>query len=275
MMKIGIIGLGIIGSAWARLQYKAGSLVGTWNRTPKADALLPRTSPLELAEAADIVQIVIADPPAVRSVLENLAPALGAGKIVIQSSTIDPASSEEFKKFVESKGARYLEAPFTGSKLAAEAGKTVYYLGGDAALVEEVRPVLMQVAEKLFHIGSNIQATTLKLAMNLNLAAQMEGLSEALVLARNAGITDELFFDVMKLNVGYSGLTQLKEPKLCNDDYSAQFSIKHLLKDMRLASTVSAELPILLSLVDCLKKADAAGYSNDDICSLIRILPKS
>ena len=273
-MKIGIIGLGIIGSAWANHQFKAECLSGTWNRTPKANAPLPLSSPREVAHTSDIVQIVVADPPAVRSILENMAPALGPQKIVIQSSTIDPGSSEEFKKFVENTGARYLEAPFTGSKLAAEAGKTVYYLGGDASLIEEVRPILMNVAEKLFHIGSNIQATTLKLAMNLNMAAQMEGLSEALTLARNAAIPDELFFNVMKLNVGYSGLTRLKEPKLLQSDYSAQFSIKHLLKDMRLANTISDRFPLLLCVIDCLEKAKTAGYSNDDICSLIRTFNK-
>lgn len=273
-MKIGIIGLGIIGSAWARHQHKAGSLVGTWNRTPKADAPLPLASPLDVAKAADIVQIVVADPPAVRSILENLAPALDSSKIVVQSSTIDPTSSEEFKKFVESKGTRYLEAPFTGSKLAAEAAKTVFFLGGDAALIKEVSPVLSQVAEKLFHIGTNVQATTIKLALNLNLAAQMQGLSEALTLSRNSGISDEMFFEVIKKNVGYSGVTQLKEPKLRSGDYSAQFSIKHLLKDMRLANTISQELPLLDSVIESLRKTGEAGYSEEDICALIRILPK-
>jgi len=96
---------------------------------------LPLASPEAVARAVDVVQVVVADPPAVEAILECVVSELGPGKVLVQSSTIDPQSSERFRARVVATGARYLEAPFTGSKPAAEARQTVYYLGGDAELV--------------------------------------------------------------------------------------------------------------------------------------------
>jgi 3-hydroxyisobutyrate dehydrogenase-like beta-hydroxyacid dehydrogenase len=274
MKTIGVIGLGIIGSVWARHYHAAGVLAGAWNRTPPADfpRLLP--TPEAVAAAADIVQIVIADPPAVRAILARLRPALGPGKVVVQSSTIDPASSTEFRDLVVATGARYLEAPFTGSKPAAEARKTVFFLGGDAALVAELEPVLALISETRLHIGDHRQATTIKLAMNLNIAAQMQALAEALTLARRAAISDDVFFGALKRNVSYSGLAPLKEPKLRAGDYAPQFSVKHMLKDMRLATAMSGGkgFPVLDTIRDCLSAAERAGLGEEDFSVLLKLM---
>ena len=147
MKTIGVIGLGIIGSVYARNYAAAGVLAGTWNRTPQPAAPQWRDTPEAVASAADVVQIVVSAPPAVEAVLQRIAPVLGPGKIVVQSSTIDPASSTRFAALVAARGARYLEAPFTGSKPAAEAKKTIFYLGGDAALMAELEPLLALISE--------------------------------------------------------------------------------------------------------------------------------
>jgi 3-hydroxyisobutyrate dehydrogenase-like beta-hydroxyacid dehydrogenase len=274
MKTIGVIGLGIIGGVWAKNYDAAGVLVGTWNRTAQPDFPKWKREAREVAEAAEVVQIVVADPPAVQSVIDAILPALGPGKIVVQSSTIDAESSDGFLKQVTAKGARYLEAPFTGSKPAAEAKKTVFFLGGDAALVAELEPLLALVSEARFHIGTHQQATAIKLAMNLNIAVQMQGLSEALTFARKAGVSDETFFTVIKKNVSNSGLVALKEPKLRADDFSPQFSVKHMLKDMRLASRTTGceEMPMLDTIRGCLHATAQAGYADEDFSALIRLL---
>lgn len=271
---IGVIGLGIIGAVWARHYRAAGVLAGTWNRTPHPDAPAWCDSPAAVARAADVVQIVVADPPAVRGVLEAIVGELGPGKIVVQSSTIDPESSEAFRALVEAAGARYLEAPFTGSKPAAEQRQNVYYLGGDAALVADLEPLLALVSQERFHVGDHRQAAALKLAMNLNIAAQMEGLAEALVMARRAGIADERFFSALSRNVGYSGLVKLKEPKLRAGDFSPQFSVKHLLKDLRLASRANGceDFPVLDALRERLAAAERAGLGDEDFAAVIKML---
>lgn len=226
-----------------------------------------------VAAAADVVQIVVADPPAVRDLLNRILPALGPGKIVVQSSTIDPGASAEFEALVASRGARYLEAPFTGSKPAAEQRQTVYYLGGDRGLIAEIDLLLATVSAHRFVIGSAPQAASLKLAMNLNIAAQMEALSEALTLARRAGIDDDVFFAALGKNASYSGVTKLKEPKLRAGDFSPQFSVKHMLKDLRLASRINGceDFPVLDTVRDRLAMADRAGFTDEDFCSLIKL----
>ncbi len=273
-MKIGVIGLGIIGGVWARHYHAAGVLAGAWNRTAQPDFPGWMPTPEAVATAADVVQIVVADPAAVESVLTRILPVLGPGKVVVQSSTIDAESSAKFAALVAARGARYLAAPFTGSKPAAEQRQTIYYLGGERALIAELEPLLSLVSSHRFVIGTNEQACTLKLAMNLNLAAQMQGLSEALTLSRRAGVTDDVFFETMGKNAGYSGLTKLKEPKLKAGDFSPQFSVKHMHKDMRLASRTAAcdDFPVLDAVREALKTAEARGMGEEDFSALIKVL---
>lgn len=273
-MKIGVIGLGIIGGIYARNYAAAGVLTGTWNRTSQPSAPQWRETPEAVTADADVVQIVVSDQPAVESVLQRIAPVLDAGKIVVQSSTIDPASSGKFAALVAERGARYVEAPFTGSKPAAEARKTVFYLGGDAAVIAAIEPLLALISEHRLVIGTTEQAAALKLAMNLNIAVQFQGLCEALTLARQSGISDEVFFSVFATNMGCSPLAKLKEPKLRSGDFAPQFSVKHMLKDMRLASGISGceEFFGLATILNRLAEAEARGYGDEDYIALIKLL---
>jgi len=274
MKTIGVIGLGIIGATWGRHYHTAGVLAGAWNRTPQPGFPQWRATPEAVAAAAEVVQVVVADPPAVRGVLEKILPVLGPGKIVMQSSTIDPASSDEFRAAVLARGARYLEAPFTGSKIAAEQRKNVFYLGGDPALIAELEPLLTLISEARMRIGDHRQATVLKLAMNLNICALLQGLSEALVMARRAGISDDVLFGALGINVGNSAFAKLKEPKLRTGDFSPQFSVKHMLKDMRLAegTAAGAGLPLLAAVRGQLAAANAAGWGDEDVAALLKLL---
>lgn len=271
---IGVIGLGIIGSVWARHYADAGRLVAAWNRTPQPEFPAWTATPAEVARRADVIQIVVADPVAVRAILAEIAPMLGAGKIVVQSSTIDPASSEEFAQIVQHRGARYLEAPFSGSRPAAEQKLSVFFLGGEAALIAEVEPLLALVSAHRFVLGTAAQAATFKLATNLNAAAQMLALTEALTMARRSGIADETFFTVLAKLVSYSPLAKLKEPKLRTGDFTPQFSVKHMHKDMRLAATMAgcADFPVLDALRETLKTAEARGLGDEDFSAVIKLL---
>ena len=275
MKTIGVIGLGIIGGTWAKHYAAAGVLAGCWNRTPQPAAPQWKPTPEAVAEAADAVQIVVADPPAVQGVLDRILPRLGPGKVVIQSSTIDPASSDRFRAQVEARGARYLEAPFTGSRPAAEQRKTVYYLGGPPDLIAAAEPLLKIVSELRVVIAPEPRkAAALKLAMNLNLAVLLEGLCEALTFTRRAGIGDDTFFAALAGNAGYSPFAKLKEPKLRSGDFAPQFSVKHMHKDMRLASATAGagRLPLLEAVRERLKLAEDRGSADADFSVLIQLL---
>jgi len=273
MQTVGVLGLGIIGESWAHRYQAAGRLAGTWNRTPRPDAPRWKATAVAVAAASDLTHIVVADPAAVSTVLDAILPALGPGKAVVQSSTIDPDSAATFEARVRATGAAYVESPFTGSKPAAESGTVVFFMGGDGAALDAVEPLLALVSQTRFRLPTVRQAAALKLAMNLNIAAQMQALSESLTFARRAGIDDEFYFQVLAKNVSHSGLARLKEGKLKANDFAAQFSVKHMHKDMRLAAAVCGDsLPLLETMRQCLARAEALGMGDDDFSSLIRLL---
>jgi len=276
MQRITVVGLGIIGSAWAKNLHADGLAVCGWNRTRKDFPFYEADLARAVADA-EMILIVVADPPAVESVLDVIVPQLKPGQLVAQSSTISAHWTKLFAKRVEAAGAIFLEAPFTGSKPAAEARKTVFYLGGTDDVVKKATPVLQRLSTHILHVGALGTASSLKLAMNLNLAVMAEALSESLTLARAEGIPDEKFFDALHLNVGRSGLSDLKEPKFRAGDYAPQFSLKHMNKDLRLVLETAGELdlPVAKSLKSFYDKGMSGGLDDDDFTGLIRLLAKA
>jgi len=276
-MKISVLGLGIIGSAWAKNLIADGHAVRCWNRTPK-DFPNFYASIQEAVDGAEVIFIVVADPPAVQSILDQIQPKLGPGVLVVQSSTISAHWTRLFAEQVQRAGALFLEAPFTGSKIAAEQRQTVYYLGGEPELVEMARPVLEPLSSAILHIGPLGSASSLKLALNLNIAGVAHSLCESLTLSRAAGIPDDVYFKALARNVSRSGLSDLKEPKLRKHDYSPQFSLKHMTKDLGLALETAAELSVSIEQTGHLKKiydrGMAAGWSEDDFIGLMRFFDK-
>ena len=272
--KIAVLGLGIIGSLWARHYAEAERLAASWNRTPRPDAPRGVDHPSEAARRAGIIQIVVADPAAVASVIGDILPVIGPDHLVIQSSTIDPASARRFSDLVGGTGAHYVEAPFTGSKPAAQSKQVVYYMGGNPADLDRAEGVLEVVSQVRLRIGTIEQAATLKLAMNLQVAIQMEALAESLAFSRAAGIPDQIYFGALEKNVGYSGLVQLKTTKLRQGDWSPQFSVKHMLKDMRLVLGIErgATLPLTKAVEACLERARMNGWGDLDFSALFRNL---
>lgn len=272
--KIGVLGLGLIGAIWAKHLEADGRLGGVWNRTPRPD--FPRwcATPREVFDRNDVVIICVADPKAVFEVIDAAFPSIGPRHLIIQSSTIDPYHAARFEHITRAGQARYVEAPFTGSKPAAQRRETVFYLGGNPEYVTEAEAILSPISRMRFRVGTASQAATLKLAFNLQIAAQAEVLCESLAFCRDVGISDEIFFDCLRPNVAWSGLTALKEPKLRTADYAPQFSIKHLAKDVRLvvAAAEAEKLPLGTAVSACLEKALDNGLGDEDFIALLKLL---
>lgn len=273
-MKICLAGYGLIGREWVR-HYRADAFeVTVWNRSPQPEA--PGFEP-DLGRAlagADALHIVVADPPAVDSVLKQAGKRIQEGLLVIQSSTISPSSSKGFQAYCTGRGAAYVEAPFTGSKPAAQERQNVFYLGGDAEAKARAQRILHGLSRRIFDVGTVENAAVLKLAMNLQIAGISQVLAESLTLARNAGIPDALFFEVMDLNVAKSGVSELKKDKLMGRDYRPQFSAKHMGKDVRLAleGARPGAFPLGTAVAAVYGAALQAGLGEDDFCGLIRLL---
>jgi 3-hydroxyisobutyrate dehydrogenase-like beta-hydroxyacid dehydrogenase len=269
---IAVLGLGIIGSIWARHFEAGGRLAAAWNRTPQPNFPCWVDEPTAAVECAGAILIVLSDPPAVEALLDRIESKLGPEHLVIQSTTIDPASSQRFSQRVRGTGAAYVEAPFTGSKPAAEAKKVVFYLGGESPAVAAAEGFLHPISEVRLPIGSCGQAASLKLAMNLQIALQAGALCESWHLAREAGIGEEVFFGALRKNAACSGVTVLKEPKLRAGDFSPQFSIKHMLKDIRLLLGIGNEslFPLAASIQAGLARAAESGYADEDFIAMMK-----
>ncbi|MFP4358855.1 MAG: NAD(P)-dependent oxidoreductase [Puniceicoccaceae bacterium] len=270
---VSVLGLGIIGSIWAGHYRDAGVLAACWNRTRQPEAGGWMGDPAAAARAAEAVHLCLYDPDSVREVLDRIRPALGPARTVVQSSTIDPESAEEFAAFVRATGAAYVEAPFTGSKPAAIEKKTVFFLGGDRGNLESIDDLLKVISRKRFRFETPRQAATIKLAMNLQISAITEALCEGIAWARKAGLDDGQFFEALRDNVAWSGLAALKEPKIRKGDYSPQFSIKNMSKDMRLAAeSAPPGLPALGLVRERLEAAVEAGFGEEDFVALLKLL---
>lgn len=268
-MNVGVIGLGLIGSIWARHLEEDGLLAAAWNRTPKP--AFPKWTPnlSDVSNASELLILCLADPPAVRLVLERLAPCLSAGHTILQTSTIDPASGAAFEHLVRARGAAYIEAPFTGSKPGAETRRTVFYLGGDAAEIARVQPVIDRLSQQQHRIGTGPQAAAFKLASNLAIAAQIAALCEARALALHHGVTDEAFFTLLRTNMAWSRAMELKEPKLRSGDFSPQFAVRHMLKDLRLARDSGvAPMEVCNAVIAKLEAAVARGRADNDFSAI-------
>jgi len=272
--RVGVLGLGIIGSVWAKLYEAAGVLEGTWNRSPRPDAARPASDPGTLARSSTVLHIVVSDPPAVDGVLTALERELGPHHLVLQSTTIDPRSATRFAERVRARGASYLESPFMGSRPAAEQRKVAFLTGGDAALVARGHGVLSQLSSAIRHVGDVPMAAGLKLAFNLQVAIQMEGICESLHLARQLGVADDDFFRTLQGTALWSGFHAAKEPKLRSGDFSAQFSVKNMLKDIRLATELAREgtAPLGVAVRERLVQANGLGFTDQDMSALIQSL---
>ncbi len=273
MIPTGVLGLGLIGSIWARHLNDDKWLTGAWNRTAKPDFPQWKATPAEVAKAADALIVCVSDPPAVASVLAQLEPALEPRHTVIQCSTIDPESSKRFEAQVRARGATYVEAPFTGSVPGAETRTTIYYLGASASDVARIQPVLDRLSKKQFRSETGEKATTFKLASNLAIAVQSGVLCESLALARSRGMDDAEFFDLLRISMAWSPVAQIKEPKLRNAEFSAQFAVRHMLKDVRLArDSGAAPMPMCNAIIQQLEAAMERGWADKDYAILVKLI---
>jgi 3-hydroxyisobutyrate dehydrogenase-like beta-hydroxyacid dehydrogenase len=270
--NVGLIGLGIIGSRIAAVLRKRGFQVFVWNRTPRLEQNFVG-SPGEVAELCDLVQLFVADDEALLEMVRQLSPTLTAHHVVTAHGTVAPESMRTAAAIVQRRGARFLDAPFTGSKVAAENGQLVYYIAGDEAALKQVRPILEASSKEIVLIGENIgDATLLKVATNLVTAATAQVAAEALALVRRAGVAPELFGKAMKSNATNSTSLEMKVPMMLAGDFEPHFSVKHMLKDVRiglkLAREFCLELPVTEASGDMLLDELKRGRGDADYSSV-------
>jgi 3-hydroxyisobutyrate dehydrogenase-like beta-hydroxyacid dehydrogenase len=271
--NVGVLGLGIIGSRVAENLRDRGFHVFVWNRNPRP---VPNFvgAPAELAEMCDYIQIFVSDDDALLDVVRQMAPALGPRHIVIAHPTVAPHSMRTAADLVERRGARFVEAPFTGSKVGAEKGELVFYVAGDEVALREARPILEASSKEIIEIGEIGQATVVKLATNIVTGASVQALAEGLALINYAGIPAEKFVAALQNNASSSKTLAMKLPKMIENNFEPHFALKHMLKDMKIASQLGLshhlELAVTTAARDRLLEQEQRGYAEEDFSVIAR-----
>ena len=267
--KIGLIGLGLMGQPMGLNLVKAGFHLTVWNRTAsRADALVAAGaklahSPREVASASEVLITIVSDPPALEEVLWGKpgsgqdSGALGAlrpGSIYIDSSTVSPVLARKIARSCQEQNVDFLDAPVTGGTWGAEKGELVFMVGGDTQVIKEAEAVFSVLGKRWFHLGPNGAGQTIKVAMNLILALQVDALAEALALVTAAGFAGEKLIQVLQSSMGRSGVLDVKAPLLLKGEYPPSFPLRLMHKDVGLALDLAKEVGVTLP-------AGSAAYS--------------
>jgi 3-hydroxyisobutyrate dehydrogenase-like beta-hydroxyacid dehydrogenase len=266
--NIGVIGLGIIGRGVAATLRRKGFPVYVWNRSPRS---VPNFvgSPGQVAEICNHIQIFVSDDEALLQTARELGEKLTPHHLVLAHSTVAPDSMRAAAEIIERRKARFVEAPFTGSKTAAENGELVYYVCGNDVALREARPILDASAKEIVEIGPTIgHASAIKIATNMITAASIQAAAEALALVQALGLPLEKFIEAMRSNASHSATLAMKLPKMLSRDFEPHFSVKHMLKDMQIANQIGLsnylDLGVTAAARDQLLEQMHWGHGDDD-----------
>jgi len=257
--KVGLIGLGLMGQPIGMNLLHAGHALTVWNRTTsRANELVASgaklaTSPREVAAASDVLLTIVSDPPALESVFwggdgkdSGALAGLKPGSTYIDSSTVSPSLARKIAAACAERSVRFLDAPVTGGDWGAKKGELVFMVGGDAATLKSVEPILGVLGKRWFHLGPNGAGQTIKLAMNMILALQVDALAEALALVTRAGLKGEDLVEVMQSSMARSGVLDVKAPNLLKGEYKPSFPLRLMHKDLGLALELANQIGVAL-----------------------------
>jgi 3-hydroxyisobutyrate dehydrogenase-like beta-hydroxyacid dehydrogenase len=280
-MRVAFLGMGIMGRPMAVNLVKAGHEVTIWNRTPGKDVpgAVTASTPAEAAKGKEAVWICVSDTKAVQSVLfgpQGAIHGLETGTVVVDSSTVSPSASLHFMEGLQEKGCEFLDAPVTGSKVAAESGSLIFMIGGNPNTIEKVEPLLRAMGKKVIHMGDNGKGLSAKLAQNMNIAFIFEGLCESLTLAKKLGVAPEKMFELIESSMVHSGVAEYKKPFILSQDFTPNFPLKLMHKDIHLMLDAGKEndvkLPGLTKIDEIYEEASRAGNDELDYCCIITLL---
>ena len=286
MAQVGFLGLGIMGYPMARHLLKAGHEVALWTNTvSKAHELAKEgkgtvcSTPKQVAEHADFIFYCVGDSEMARSVAlgkDGLLEGIRPGSVTADCSTISPDVSIEIGAAFSARGAHFLDAPCTGSRVGSENATLTFMVGGDESALERARPYFEVMGKRLYYCGPNGLGLRAKLTQNLVLANLMQAFAEGFVLAAKNGVDPELMYQILDNSAAKSGLLSAKVPSILKRDFRTNFSTKWMYKDvgLALASAEALDLPLPLTALthQMLLAAIAKGYGEDDFCATIRVL---
>jgi len=275
--RIGWIGLGNMGTPMVRNLLTAGFPLTVYNRTAsKAQALVAEgaglvTHPSDLWDRADVLITMVADDAALHDIYKGsgrLLETAPAGKTVIDMSTVSPVTTRELATLLAAEGVEYLDAPVSGSVKPAETGQLVIMVGGKRPVYESARPIFEKLGKVSFLLGEHGAGNSAKLAINLLLAFNTQGLAESILFARQNGIAPKDMLAIINESAVSNALIKIKTPLIESDQYQPAFALKLLAKDLRLAKEQGLQTPAGLAIEECFREA-TPDWGDKDMMAIL------
>jgi len=266
---------------------KAGHEVTVWNRTPgkmvEGAGIAP--TPAAAAQGAEVVWMCVSDTAAVEKILfgaDGVEQALTGGgspnMIVADSSTISPSATVKFAERLRAKGVDYVDAPMTGSKIGAANGTLIFMVGGEDAAIQRLNPLFAAMGKKIFRMGETGKGQATKLAMNLQIALIFEGFAEALTLATKLGVDPRQLVSLIEATMVRSGVVEYKAPFVLQRDFTPNFPLRLMHKDILLtleaAKEARVKLPALETVEEIYDLATEEGQQDLDYAATLTLLEK-
>jgi 3-hydroxyisobutyrate dehydrogenase-like beta-hydroxyacid dehydrogenase len=280
--KVGVVGLGLMGTAITERLLNAGFAAVVWNRTrDKADWLVARgaqwsDNPLA---ACDRVIISLFSSDVVSEVLEPRLASIRPGQILVDTTTGDPASSQAWERRLQSLGATYLDAPISGSSEQTRRGEATVIASGDRDAFDACRDLWPVLGGHVFHVGPCGSAAKMKLVSNLVLGLNRAALAEGLALAESLGLDLPMALEVLRQSAAYSRQMDTKGRKMIDRDFAPQARLSQHLKDVRLilaaAEQEGLSLPLSTAHRDLLARAESLGLGDLDNSAVVEAVRRT
>ena len=288
-MQVGFIGMGVMGLPMAGHIITAGHTVTVSSRSQgpvdQAVALgaIDGRTPAGVAEASDVIVVCVPDTPDVQAVVEALIASLRPGAILLDCSTIDPAAEIELHHLVSNAGGRYLDGPVSGGSIGAQRGTLSVMVGGDAATLDEARPVIEAFSSLIVHVGGPGAGQVVKLANNLIYAAQMAAVAEAFTMVNGSSVSLAAALEVLSASTGNCTALQTRIPfegvqpeSPVSNGWKPGFATALMTKDLRLALAHGERVGVRMRATEMSHALHAAaveaGYGADDMASVGRVV---
>lgn len=288
MAKLGFLGLGLMGYPMARNLLRAGHEVALWSHTAdKAKELAAAEkgkfceTPAQAARDAECIFLCVGDTAMSEKVIlgpQGVIEGAKSGSVVADASTIAPSASRRIGEQLKTKGIHFLDAPCTGSTPGANSGNLTFMVGGDQAILDKVRPYIEPMGKRIYYCGGPGMGLHAKLSQNLILSNILQAFNEGMVLSSKAGVAPQLMLEILSNSAAKSGLIEYKAPFVFKRDFTPNFSVKWMHKDIGLMLDSGQELGVPLPLTALTRQifqaAISTGHGDEDICSTINVLEK-
>jgi 3-hydroxyisobutyrate dehydrogenase-like beta-hydroxyacid dehydrogenase len=280
-MKIGFIGLGIMGSRMAANLQKHGHSLVVFNRTrAKAEPLLGpcgtfSDSPAKVADQVDILFTMLADPDAVEQAAlraNGFLNYLPPNALWVDCSSVNPSFSKKMAAAAAARQIRFVDAPVTGSAAVATEGNLVFWVGAEDADLETIRSLLLCMGNRIVHVGGHGMGTSMKMVINLLLGNAMAAFAEGMALGEGLGISRQVLFDSLLGMPAVAPFIAAKREKIEGGNYQPEFPLRWMQKDMHLASVSAYESGVAMPVTNATKEvyrlAMREGHANDDFSAI-------